>query len=97
MAEGLDTRCDRSHRHQHLAGGRAAAAAFYPLPLVRAKLQEIRATADAERVRNDGEADRLEYVHATIRPQLAGPLQRSRCRSSNSRSLLESSVETSCQ
>jgi hypothetical protein len=48
MAEGLDKRCDRSHRHQHLVGGRAAAAAFYPLPLVRAILRGIRATADAE-------------------------------------------------
>ena len=55
------------HRHQHLVGGQAAAATFYPLPLVRAILQAIRATADAERVRNDGEVDRLEYVHAMPR------------------------------
>ena len=73
MAEGLDKRCDRSHRHQHLVGGRAAAAAFYPLPLVRAILRGIRATADAERFRDEGKAERLEYAHAMASTQGSVP------------------------
>ena len=69
MTEGLDKRCDRSYRHQHLVGGRAAAAAFYPLSLVCAILRGIRSTADAERIRNDGEADRLEYIRTMANTQ----------------------------
>ena len=38
----------RSHRHQHLVGGRVAEAAFHPLRLVRAIPKGMRATADAE-------------------------------------------------
>ena len=44
----LDKRCDRSHRHQSLVGGRCAEAVFYPLPLIRAILKGINPTADAE-------------------------------------------------
>ena len=40
---------------------------------MRAILQGNRATADAERVRNDGEADRLEYVHAMASTQRSIP------------------------
>ena len=36
---------------------------------MRAILQGIKATSDAERVRNDGEADRLEYIHAMANTQ----------------------------
>ena len=35
----LGRRCDKSHRHQPLEGGRCADAAFYPLPLIRAILR----------------------------------------------------------
>ena len=48
MLECLDKRCDRSHQHRHLTGGRCKDAAFYPLPLVKAILRGIRCTADAE-------------------------------------------------
>ena len=44
MAEGLGRRCDRSHKHHHLVGGRAAEAAFDPIPLIRAILKSMRAT-----------------------------------------------------
>ena len=43
----LERRCDRSHKHQHLAGGCCADAAFYPLPLIRPILKGIKATAEA--------------------------------------------------
>ena len=46
----------------------AAAAAFYPLPLARAILRGIRATADAERFRKRA-AERLEYAHALASTQ----------------------------
>ena len=48
MAAELGQRCDRSHVHQQLVGGRAAKAAFYPLGLIRAILNGIRNTALAE-------------------------------------------------
>ena len=48
MAAELGQRCDRSHVHQQLVGGRAANAAFYPLGLIRAILNGIRNTALAE-------------------------------------------------
>ena len=41
MSEQLNKKCDGSHSHQHLAGGRCKDAAFYPLPLVRAILKGI--------------------------------------------------------
>ena len=34
MVKRLSKRCTRTHDHQPLLGGRAAAAAFYPLPLI---------------------------------------------------------------
>ena len=46
MVQCLSRTCDKSHTHQHLAGGRCAAAAFYPMPLVRAILEGMRATTD---------------------------------------------------
>ena len=47
MIDALNTRCDGSHSHQHLVGGRAAAAAFYPPDLLRAILRGIAMTRDA--------------------------------------------------
>ena len=41
MSEQLQKKCDGSHSHQHLTGGRCKDAAFYPLPLVRAILKGI--------------------------------------------------------
>ena len=52
MIQCLSRTCDKSHTHQPLAGGRCAAAAFYPLPLVRAILEGMRATTEhIERVK----------------------------------------------
>ena len=47
MVECLNKRRDRFHKHQHQTGGRAAEAAFYPLPLIRAILKRMRATGDS--------------------------------------------------
>ena len=40
--------CKGDHRHQHLLSGRAAAAAFYPLPLLKAILQGVSDTTKAD-------------------------------------------------
>ena len=47
MADAVNVRCDRSHKHQHLVGGRAAGAAFYPPRLLRAILSGMAETRDA--------------------------------------------------
>ena len=47
MHQQLSKRCDHSHEHQPLVGGRCADAAFYPLPLVRAILNGIEDTTKA--------------------------------------------------
>ena len=47
MIDALDARCDKSHKHQHLVGGRAADAAFYPPKLLRAILRGMAMTRDA--------------------------------------------------
>ena len=48
MARQLQKRCDHSHVHQQLVGGRCKDAAYYPLPLIRAMLQGMRDTTVAE-------------------------------------------------
>ena len=48
MRDILSTRCDQSHVHQQLTGGRARDAAFYPMPLVEAILKGIALTADSD-------------------------------------------------
>ena len=53
MISQLDRRCDRSHTHQHLTGGRCAEAASYPLPLIRAILKGIKATHVADKAREE--------------------------------------------
>jgi len=70
MADCLDRRCDRSHKHQHLAGGRAAEAAFYPLPLIQAILKGIRATADSEKFNKESAEKRIAYVAAISEPRV---------------------------
>ena len=49
MLNRLSRKCDKSHIHQHLLGGRAAAAAYYPPELISQILRGIRDTADAEK------------------------------------------------
>ena len=63
MISQLDRRCDRSHTHQHLTGGRCAEAAFYPLPLIRAILKGIRATHVADKAKEEDRTSKA-YLHA---------------------------------
>ena len=63
MTAQLDRRCDRSHNHQHLTGGRCADAAFYPLPLIQAILKGIKATTTAEDAAQEGKKARA-YMQA---------------------------------
>ena len=74
MLEMLCRQCDKSHAHQHLVGGRAAAASFYPPQLLRAILQGMAMTRDrAKSVKmiHDSRSDVLAgfktYVHAMNR------------------------------
>ena len=46
MIKRLSLLCSGNHEHQPLIGGRAAAAAFYPLPLIVEMIRGIRDTAD---------------------------------------------------
>ena len=48
MLQRLSKRCTRTHEHQHLTGGRAEAAAFYPTDLLLAILRGMRDEADAK-------------------------------------------------
>ena len=48
MLKRLSKVCKGDHQHQALLGGRAAAAAFYPLPLLRAILQGVADTTKAD-------------------------------------------------
>ena len=48
MLARLQTRCDKTHDHQHLMGGRAKDAAYYPPELITEILRGMRDTADAE-------------------------------------------------
>ena len=59
MAKLLQQRCKRDHEHQQLVSGRAAAAAFYQLKLIRTIIRGIRNTRLARK--NGGDA-----VHAVI-------------------------------
>lgn len=44
MVRRLQRRCDHSHVHQQLAGGRCTDAAYDPLPLIRAMLRGLHDT-----------------------------------------------------
>ena len=46
MLARLQTRCDKSHDHQHLMGGRAKDAAYYSPELITEILRGMRDTAD---------------------------------------------------
>ena len=48
MLSELGVRCDRSHTHEPLLGGRAAAAETYPLKLVLAILRGMQKTTQAQ-------------------------------------------------
>ena len=51
----MQKRCDRQHEHQALVGGRCAAAAVYPLGLIRAIIKGIRKTKNAMRAKEGKE------------------------------------------
>ena len=51
MLQRLSKRCPGNHVHQHLVGGRAKQAAYYPSGLIEAILRGIRDTADHEALR----------------------------------------------
>ena len=66
MQAQLGKRCDHSHSHQQLVGGRARDAAFYPLPLVEAILQGIANQADDDhRARLEIE-EKIATVNAVV-------------------------------
>ena len=60
----LSKRCDHSHKHQQLIGGRCADAAFYPLGLVKAILTGIQNTSHALRAKKEAVTDRLKLLAA---------------------------------
>ena len=64
MAARLSTRCSKDHQHQQLVGGRAAAAAFYPLKLIKAMLLGMRDTADAKSKLLDQARESRDVVNA---------------------------------
>ena len=53
MLRRLRRICRGNHTHQPLLGGRASAAAFYPLPLLRAILEGMNDTAQLENTISD--------------------------------------------
>ena len=68
MLKQLSKRCPGDHVHQPLEGGRAFAASFYSLELVKAMLRGIRDTADHEAriVEAREEARMLEHVNTAM-------------------------------
>ena len=67
MLKRLSTRCDRTHTHQHLISGRAAAAAYYPPKLISQILRGMRDTADAEHAESDWTPEMgIAMVHAAM-------------------------------
>ena len=64
MTEKLSLRCDNSHKHQQLIGGRAHDAAFYPSPLVKTILSGIQATRDADKIKVNSILDRAGIIQA---------------------------------
>ena len=64
MIQCLSRTCDKSHTHQPLSGGRCAAAAFYPLPLVRAILEGMRATTEHINRIRDQSSDHRAMISA---------------------------------
>ena len=76
MLRRLSRKCDGGHSHQHLIGGRAAAAAFYPPQLGEQILRRIRDTADEDARRADQQVplpdedvDQAQLVHALRRAE----------------------------
>ena len=67
MLKRLSTRCDGSHPHQHLIGGRAAAAAYYPAKLITQILRGMRDTADAAHTESEWTPEMsVAMIHAAL-------------------------------
>ena len=64
MQAKLSTRCDRSHKHQQLVGGRCAEAAFYPLGLIKAILSGMQATTQADQLQDQMHEERKALLAA---------------------------------
>ena len=64
MQMKLSKKCDKSHKHQQLVGGRAKDAAFYPLPLIKAILSGIQATRDADSNKARSITERVQVIQA---------------------------------
>ena len=73
MSEQLNTRCDKSHDHQHLTGGRCKDAAFYPLPLVRAILKGIELQSAVSRLSSKVFAMPMPNVHPISKEEFGPP------------------------
>lgn len=58
----LSKRCTRTHKHEHLLGGRASQASFYPLPLITEILRGIRDTYDFEHPDSDEHNSRVQMA-----------------------------------
>ena len=74
MLRRLSTRCDKSHAHQHLVGGRAAAAAYYPAKLISQILRGIRDTADAEAEEHEYSAEMAQAMVSAALMQDQAPM-----------------------
>ena len=66
MLKHLGRRCDKTHRHQQVEGGRCADAAFYPLPLIRAILRGMHGTARADQHAQEETSEKLRNVAAMM-------------------------------
>ena len=66
MLAQLDRRCDRSHKHRHLTGGRCAEAAFYPIELIRAILRGIKATSLADQHAHEQRPQGTGHISAIV-------------------------------
>ena len=64
MAELLQRQCSNDHTHQHLEGGRCAAAAFYPLQLVRTMIRGMSDQATLDKVRRQEERESIQWFNA---------------------------------
>ena len=64
MLSRLSARCPGDHEHQHLIGGRAANAAFYPPELITNILRGMRDTADAEYMEVDEDVSMDTAMHS---------------------------------
>ena len=67
MASLLSQKCDGSHQHQHLVGGRCKDASFYPVPIVKAILKGIERQRAFDQLLDDSNSRPLNAM-----PMLSG-------------------------